>query len=310
MENLAYIKLFLQTIHLPQEAQTELNAAAERVNANPAFRIDFVQMYRDMQEGEIGFGEALESLNEKAEACAISAYTLHFLFLVSCTQPLREQYRAQGISEQIFWDTMDDFRCKLMECRECKGVWGTFVASWYGGFLECTRFALGRFQYERSEFSRERYEKAGLVLQKGDAVINFHIPSSGQPFDEQARLASYRSAYEFFGCRESGEPLKLVCSSWLLYKGHEEFLPERSNILSFMRDFDIIDSWDNDNFGDAWRVFGRYAEQPIEQLPEDTSLRRAFKQRLLEGKKTGGGYGVILFDGEKILNIISARNSS
>ena len=40
---------------------------------------------------------------------------------------------------------------------------------------------------------------------------------------------------------------------------------------------------------------------PVDDLPEDTSIRRAFKQRLQQGKPTGYGYGVILFDGEKIL---------
>lgn len=93
--------------------------------------------------------------------------------------------------------------------------------------------------------------------------------------------------------------MAFVCGSWLLYEGHREFLPGNSNILRFMDDFDIIRSADKEKFGDGWRVFGKYSNGPVDDLPEDTSIRRAFKQRLQQGKPTGYGYGVFFFDGER-----------
>ena len=91
------------------------------------------------------------------------------------------------------------------------------------------------------------------------------------------------------------------CGSWLLYPRHREFLPEKSNILRFLDDFEIVSWAEKENFGDAWRVFGRYSELPVEQLPRDTSLRRAYADWLAAGNKTGDGYGLFLFDGEKIV---------
>ncbi|MDR1631035.1 MAG: acyltransferase domain-containing protein [Oscillospiraceae bacterium] len=301
-EFLAYTKDFMNRIHLPEEAKTELMAVEERIFADETLNALFKKLKADLREGEIAVGDALGELSGIAESTGISEYTLHFIFLINCTDDLLEQYRSEGVSEKIFWGTMDDFRCKLLECHEVKGVWGTFVGTWFGGFLAFDRFALGRFQYEISAFSRDEYNKAGVSLKKNDPVYNFHIPSSGYPFGPEARLESYKKAYEFYGFKEKGGPIAFVCSSWLLYPEHKDFLPEKSNILSFMSDFDIIDSWDKEEFGDSWRVFGHYHTLPVEQWPEDTSLRRAFKKRLLDGKKTGGGYGVIVFDGEKITN--------
>ena len=92
-----------------------------------------------------------------------------------------------------------------------------------------------------------------------------------------------------------GEPIIFMCGSWLLYPGHEEFLPKNLNILRFMHDFEIIESREKENFDDAWRVFGRYADEKPENLPTDTALRRAYAERLRAGKPTGYGVGVIVF---------------
>lgn len=301
-EFLEYIKDFMEHINLPKEARDELISVEERIFADDKLNNIFKKLKSDLFDDEIAVGEALEELNELSKTIDISPYTLHFIFLINCTDVVLSQYREKGINDEFFWDAMDDFRCKLLECWEVKGVWGTFVGTWFGGFLDCSRFALGRFQYETSAFSKDTYEKGGISLKKNDIVYNFHIPSSGHPFDTKARLESYIKAYEFYGFKDKGEPIVFVCSSWLLYPEHHDFLPSKSNILSFMNDFDIIDSWEKDEFGDAWRVFGKYHERSISDLPEDTSLRRAYKKRLEENKKTGGGYGVIVFDGKKIIN--------
>ena len=68
-----------------------------------------------------------------------------------------------------------------------------------------------------------------------------------------------------------------------------------------MDDFEIFDSSEHEGFGDDWRVFGHYTDFPLEEWPEDTSLRKAYKKWLTDGNPTGHGCGVIVFDGEKIL---------
>ena len=50
-----------------------------------------------------------------------------------------------------------------------------------------------------------------------------------------------------------------------------------------------------------WRIFGKDAGLPAEQLPRDTGLRRAYADWIQKGGNVGGGYGILFFDGEKII---------
>ena len=93
-----------------------------------------------------------------------------------------------------------------------------------------------------------------------------------------------------------------VCHSWLLYPPYGEILSPTSNIVSFQRDFDITGQEASEEFDDSWRLFGGDYKKPLEDLPERTSMQRAFKNYLLAGGKAGEGRGVLIFDGEKIAN--------
>lgn len=235
-----------------------------------------------------------------AEVSGLNEYTVCMLFLLEACRDLERRYAEAGYSEQLFIDTMSDMRFKLLECKEVKGVWGTFVVTWYPGFFNMTRFALGRFQFEKREFSHELYGAGGHYLRKGDTVLNFHIPSSGVPLTDEVRYDSYRRAREFF-FPDSDKPCAFVCSSWLLYPGYEEYIPDRLNIKRFRHDFTVLSYNESDSFGNGWRVFGGKADLPASELPRDTTQRRVFADYCEKGGKHGGGYGVFFFDGEKIV---------
>ena len=66
-------------------------------------------------------------------------------------------------------------------------------------------------------------------------------------------------------------------------------------------DFIILESEEKEEFTDAWRLYGGAGYKKPEEWPEDNSLYRAFKQRVLSGGKTGSGFGIVIFDGEKVV---------
>lgn len=250
-----------------------------------------------------GLGYYVEQMDALAEETNISTYTLQEVFIVSCMDELHDRYAAAGIEDEIYRQGAADLTAKLLECKEVKGVWGTFVCTWNGGMFSMNRFALGRFQYEKSDWPYERYEKNGIVIEKGEPLYYIHIPSLPVPLTDEVRYDSYRKAYDFLIRRRGlSGPLKCRCCSWLMYKEMQNFLPPTSNILKFQRDFDIVYSNDTEKFGDAWRVFGHWADGDVKDYPQDTSLRKAYAQRLLSGKPAGNGTGVLIFDGEKLLN--------
>jgi len=162
-------------------------------------------------------------------------------------------------------------------------------------------FVLGRLSYELSELPLD-YHKNGYIYPKGEKIFSLHIPSSKPfgPLNKDARLASYKKAYNFFSDKLNGKPMVIYCSSWLLYLPNKLFYPKKSNILDFMNDFDIVYS-ENTEFYDKWRVFGKDYTKPLNELPCETSLQNAFVDWLKAGNQVGCGSGILLFDGDNII---------
>lgn len=287
----------------PAQAKTVLEKTASELDSNRNFGDALEKIRKGFMYGKSdNFSPYVKKSHEIAEAYGVNQYTLDLVYVMTCCELLRKRYKRAGIPEQIYWDGINDLRCKLLECMECEHTVGSFVADWNGGFLKMNRFALGRFQYEYDTFDRDYTTKSGIVIKKGDESLNFHIPSSGIPLTDEIRMNSYKKAYDFFKDRRTKDGyLLLRCGSWLLYPEHEKFLDKNSNILRFLHDFEIYDWAYRDNFGDDWRIWGHYSDLPLEERPSDTKLRAAYKKWMMSGHKTGYGCGIILFDGEKIV---------
>lgn len=242
-------------------------------------------------------GKYLALLQEIAEETEIHRVTVNMIFFILCAKPLFYIYRQKGLSESLFWDTMCDLKYKLMECKEVYHVWGTFVPGWFQRFYLCERFALGRLQYETVAFPHDTYRD---VLKEGDVVYNCHIPSSGA-LTPEAVMDSLRCAHAFY--KPVSGILPVVCYSWLLYPPYREVFPAGSNMAAFAQMFDVVESKISPDKDDFWRIFHCKPTTKWQNLPNDTSLRRNFITYLQQGNPMGVGLGVLLFDGEKIINL-------
>ncbi len=301
--NTEFIQNLMNKINFPEEAKVVFTKILNRLDADSEFAKPFDIAYRSyMFPNAAVIKPALASISRMAEKFGENEYTMHMVFILSCMEELYRRYKIFGYSDEIYYQSADDLRCKLIECMDCEEVPGTFVASWNDGMLRMDRFALGRFQFEKDHFTHKGgfVTKCGYKIEENSTVINFHIPSSGITLTDDVRLDSYKKAYEFYKDCFDG-PVIFCCGSWLLYPEHRKFLPENSNILRFMDDFEMISVGESEEFHNGWRVFGKDSDLPITQLPEKTSLQRAYKKWLLDGNKAGDGYGIIVFDGEKIL---------
>ena len=244
----------------------------------------------------------LEQIAKLSVKYGVNEYSLDLLFVINGLPYIHKKFKEKGLSDEVFYETMDDIRCKVNECIECKGVIGTFVAGWDDRFFCATCFGFGRFQFEIAVYGGDDFTlSCGKILKNGDKYINMHIPSRGIPLTDGVRLDSYKKAYQYFKPLFDDGVVIFGCHSWLLFEKHNEFLPKNLNIRKFMGDFELINSTEAEEFDDRWRVFGRYSGLPDSELPRDTSLRRAYADWLCAGHKTGHGFGIFAFDGEKIL---------
>lgn len=241
------------------------------------------------------------ALTALAEKIGTHPYSLHMLFVLLCAQDLPKRYRERGLEEKYAWNMLEDIRAKLTECEKCHGIMGSSAVEWFHAHFLMTRFGLGYFQYEPYKWDLDvDYDFGSIHLTMDDPVYKIHIPSSGR-MTREARLQSYCAAHDFFGYKK-GEPIIFLCRTWLLYEGYRDVFPEGSNLRDFMDDFDLIWHREAEKFNDAWRVFYRDYDGDTSVLPRDTTLQRNFIEYIENGGKFGFGTGVIICDGERILN--------
>ena len=240
-------------------------------------------------------------LTALAESNGIHPYSLHLLFLLLCAPQIPKGYEEKGWDIKYAYNLLMDIRYKLTECENCYHVIGISTFEWFYRHFLLNRFALGYFQYDPITWDLDaEYHFGDIHLAKGDPVYKIHIPSAGK-MTRETRLASYCAAHDFFGYKK-GEPVALFCRSWLLYEGYRSVYPMNSNLYDFMDDFELFWHGETEQFSDAWRVFNCPYNGDTAVLPSETTLQRNFIEYINNGGKFGSGAGVVICDGERILN--------
>ena len=284
----------------PADAKEVIIRTEEKILNDEKANKLYESMYRAYWVKNRNFGDFGDKVEALAELIGEHKYTINFVLLINCTKPLLAKYKKEKIDEEIYWRSVLDLKSKLIECKENYDVWGTFVEGWFKGFYTLDRVALGRLQFENSDFWCDMYIKNSVELYDSDFVVGMHIPSNQGPLTYEARLDSYRKAHAFFKNKFKDPRYGIFCChSWLLYPDNVNILPEKSNIADFLLDFEPLEiKWTYD-FGDQWRVFGvQNNRKPVDELPQNTSMQRAYVEWFKKGKKPGTAYGIVIYDSE------------
>ncbi len=289
-----YFKSYLKRYDEP--ARIELLDAFDKLYS-PELE-NLVELYEDIA---FDYKSAIESVTRLGEERGVGKYTSNFVYVILLTQKMREYYLKNGYTEEFFEDNVKDFDYKLEECRLVKGCCGSFCAEWFEGHFKLERFKLGRLQFEIKRFPEmlpeiTRYEKDGRVLTSDSPMINVHIPRSGERLDEESVKDAFLRAVDFYKDVFKDSPVAFCCASWLLYPKNAEIMREGSNLRRFFELFDIIKSRDYEDYSECWRLFDMDYTGDPDDLPGDSSLRRAYKELMKRGEKTGWGFGIHLYN--------------
>lgn len=302
MKNYNQALLVMEKHGYPDDARKVIIRTEEKILASEKANKIYEKMYRMYWLKKKNFGEFKDLSAALSKEIGEHVYTVNFVLLLNCTKPLRTAYKKAGYSEEIYWNTLLDLKAKMLECKENFDIYGTFVEGWFMGFYTLERFGLGRLQFEFSTFREEFYDDNGIFINERDFVLCLHIPSHLGPLTYEARMDSYKKAFDLFKDRFGGKYIVICCNSWLLYPDNLNILPENSNSSDFILDFEPLDITQTYDFGDCWRIFGQNKSclRPAE-LQRDTAMQKAFAEWFDKGKKAGCSYSMIIFDGEKIV---------
>ena len=292
-----YLQRFFADFEYTERDARELLAAYDAICADDACRAEWEAILSVYDETmDCNFKELCARAEALAPAIKRHKFTVKLLLYICLSRRTQLYYRERNLSEALWRGSMIDLRYKLEECREVWGICGTFVKDWFDGFFNLKRYTLGRLQFEVVPLHQD-YERDGKRLQKGDPVINVHIPRTGTPLDATSCNGAFTLAARFFEKELKGCPPAFVCHSWLLYPINRTLLPERSNIRAFMERFDVCSSLDYGNdHPDLWRLFDRPYTGDPDKLPYDTSVRRAYVDHIKAGGKTGEGSGIFFYE--------------
>ncbi|MBQ2809257.1 MAG: hypothetical protein IJF11_00010 [Clostridia bacterium] len=289
-----YLIELMNELDFDKEAQDSLLADFAKIEANEQAKAEFYECIASYEANiNTDYGVLLTNAEKAGEKVGVHKYSAGLLVFMCMSKHLKECYKKEGIDLQIWHDSMLDLKWKLWECKAVKGMWGSFVAWWFPGFFNMTRFALGRLQFDFAKYGNT-YSDEEFDLKPDTMIIGVHIPRTMTPFDKASREDAYAKAKAFFAPKLNGAPMIFTCYSWLLYPAYRDIIPEKSNTRSFMDDFKIIGQYDDKEgqYNDAWRLFDMDQPEDINDYPENTSLRRAIKQYLLNGGRTGEGLGI------------------
>jgi len=170
-------------------------------------------------------------------------------------------------------------------------VWGAYYQRGY-------MVRLGRLNYEFGIKSKHDYAE-----QFGDdaAYIYLHIPPADNGLlDEEVEL-SVRMAQEKLDTYfpECAGKQKVFCvRTWLLGPQLREMLKPTSNIIKFQNRFNITDYYEGtaSYVSAVFKISAPLNSVDFAALPEDTSLQKAVKERLLKGEPLQNGVGYFTLD--------------
>ena len=288
------VRGMMALLDFPAEAQKNLKAALDTLLNRPAQKEAFAGLLAQYEESiDCPYAQMFERMDGLSREAGLHPYMGSLLLLLAMAPTLRARYARRGLPDALFVHTMRDLRYKLVECQLVYGVDGTFVAYWYPGFYRLERFALGRLQFELVKLGHSG-TCAGLALTPDTKAINIHIPRTGERLGHGAVLEAYRMAADFYREEFDGLPMVFTCESWLLAPWNRGMLPKGSNLRAFMADFTLIAQGEDPDYGEVWRLFDCLYEGDADGLPQDTSLRRAYAERIRRGLPVGWGQGVFL----------------
>ncbi len=285
-------KELMQKLNFPCDAQSELLHTLDVLLEND----DFLTIVNRYDSDKFNINKMVEDTTTLAESKGICLYTAHMLLFLSMAPILHNRFKQKEISDEIFYDTMCDLRYKLIECSLVHGKYGTMTTKWYERIFEMKIFALGRLQFEINNTWFD-CDVNGKHIPKGTKVLSVHIPRTGTKLEHNLVVDSYRTAAEFF--KDEFDEIIFICNSWLLYPWNRQVLKEGSNLADFYDDYTIVHSGDYANYNEVWRLFDCLYDGNPDKLPNNTSLRRAYIDRIKSGEPTGYGIGVIDFSGRK-----------
>lgn len=227
--------------------------------------------------GVLSFDEAFYpcAFYDKLKTLDVPCETSSLFIYVSLLKNAFNDFASRIGNTDIFYNTAKRIADSSKEYFKAYGKYGLYDYHFLANYVRGNIIRLGEFEYQYGTHD-------------GKKAIILHLPD-GADLKAEQRTASYRLARQYFG------NFPIIGDSWLLYSEHKKMLPKDSRILDFMNDFDIISTHETHDYSELFHVFGRLDDYSYDNLPKETSLQRAYAERVKKGLPIGSATGILKY---------------
>ena len=199
--------------------------------------------------------------------------------------------RGLGLDDAVAEATLLDLARWTAVWRRRQGAWGLGEIGWLSRHWRAGIVELGRLQFEAATWRGPRCRIGTDVLWPGRPIISVHIPEGGPLSAEACEDAFARAAVILPRIWKIQADTPVVCQSWLFDPWLREALPPTANLLRFQDLWSHRPGWSEDRSLLRY-CFDREGVTAGDDLPRDTTLRRAAADRLAAGGTWVGGVGM------------------
>ena len=210
---------------------------------------------------------------EKLKGLAVPCETASLYVFISLLEIAYADFKSRIGDDSIFFNTVKKISESAMEFHKGNGKYGLYDYHFLANHVRGSIIRLCGFEYQYGEYG-------------GKKAIILHLPS-GADLSKDNRMESYRLARYYFG------DCPIIADSWLLYPEHKKMLSSDSNIVDFMNDFDIVSKSETTDYKEAFHIFGRLGDYSYDKLPKETTLQRAYAERVKNNLPIGSATGVL-----------------
>ena len=158
-------------------------------------------------------------------------------------------------------------------------------------FLALKIFTFNRLQFEIT--SKDVVGKDNKDLPNGP-LVSIHIPRTLTPLTPESVDASLIEAKKFFKPWFKEDKIPFICGSYLMHSSFQRLYKDGSNLKLFANRFKVVYEADYANYSELWRMFDVEITD-VKLLPEKSSLHKAIKNHVVEGKPIGYALGVFYY---------------
>ena len=180
-----------QKIKMQQGALEIIVSLMEKLDIDEANRI------YELMSNSLTISESFERLKKLSEENEHGDLMCVLIYLAASGYT-HEKYKDLGISDKIFYDTMDCLSEKIVTHRNMYGTWGYRAIYWPSNHINCSLFRCERLGFEMRKNSAEDIVHDGKpIIKHGEDYLAVHI-SDNEKLTHDLCQKSYQVARELF----------------------------------------------------------------------------------------------------------------